>query len=110
MCLLAPNDNVRFFGIEFGFCGIMKLMKAKILRYNTIIRKEGIDFVAYVPTLGISDFGKTLDQAQINVKNAIECHIEGLAKTGFEIPNPDGTDYFIGQANVAAPKDFKFAY
>ena len=61
-------------------------MKTKVLRYNTVIRKEGKDFVAYVPTLGISDFGKTLDQAQKNVKKAIECHIEGLAKTGFEIP------------------------
>ena len=85
-------------------------MKAKILRYNTIIRKEGMDFVAYVPTLGISDFGKTLEQAQLNVKKAIQCHIEGLAKTGFEVPVPDGADYFIGQANVSAPKDLKFAY
>lgn len=85
-------------------------MKSKIFRYNTVIRKEGKDFVAYVPTLGISDFGKTLDQAQKNVKTAIEVHIEGLAKTGFEIPTPDDTDFYIGQANVNAPKNFKFAY
>ncbi|HTK03514.1 MAG TPA: type II toxin-antitoxin system HicB family antitoxin [Alphaproteobacteria bacterium] len=85
-------------------------MKSNILRYNTVIRKEGKDFVAYVPTLGISDFGKTIDEAQNNVKKAIQCHIEGLMKTDFEIPAPDNVDFYIGQANVIAPKDFKFAY
>lgn len=85
-------------------------MKTKVLRYNTVIRKEGKDYVAYVPTLGISDFGKTIDLAQKNVKKAIECHIEGLAKTGFEIPTPDSTDFYIGQANIDVPDNFKFAY
>ena len=40
-----------------------KGMKTTILKYNVIIKKEGKYFVAYAPTLGISDFGKTIDLA-----------------------------------------------
>jgi hypothetical protein len=35
-------------------------MKTNVLRYNVIIKKEGEEYVSYVPILGISDFGKTL--------------------------------------------------
>jgi predicted RNase H-like HicB family nuclease len=75
-------------------------MKKIILSYNVIIRKEDKDYIAYVPTLGISDFGKTLESAQKNVKDAIACHIEGLKKSSEEIPTPDSTNYFISQVSV----------
>lgn len=85
-------------------------MKTTVLRYNVVIRKEGKHFVAYVPTLGISDFAKTLDRAKQNVKNAIECHVEGLIKTRSEVPSPDTQDFYISQAEVSFPKVIKFAY
>ena len=75
-------------------------MKKTILSYNVIIKKEGKDFIAYVPTLGISDFGKTLELAQKNISDAIKCHIEGLKKANDEIPTPDSTNYFISQVSV----------
>lgn len=75
-------------------------MKKTILSYNVIIKKEGKDYVAYVPTLGISDFGKTLESAQKNIKNAISCHIEGLKKASEEIPAEDDTNYYISQVSV----------
>lgn len=56
-------------------------MKVNLLKYNVVIKKEGKDYIAHVPTLGISDFGKTIEEAQENTKNAIRCHIEGLLKT-----------------------------
>lgn len=56
-------------------------MRTTLLKYHVIIQKEGKDFIAYVPTLGISDFGKTVDRAKENVAKAIACHIEGLVKT-----------------------------
>lgn len=59
-----------------------------MLRYNVFIKKEGKYVVAYVPTLGISDFGKTIEEAQKNIKNAIAIHIEGLLKTKNEVPAP----------------------
>lgn len=75
-------------------------MKKTILSYNVIIKKEAKDYIAYVPTLGISDFGKTLESAQKNIKDAITCHIEGLKKASQEIPTPDSTNYFISQVSV----------
>ena len=85
-------------------------METKVLRYNVIIKKEGKDFVAYVPTLGISDFGKTVDDAKRHVKDEIECHIEGLVKTKSEVPFPDTQDFYISQTEVILPKAIKFAY
>lgn len=75
-------------------------MKKTILSYNVIIKKEDKDYIAYVPTLGISDFGKTLESAQKNIQNAIICHIEGLKKASEEIPSADSTNYFISQVSV----------
>lgn len=85
-------------------------MKTTVLRYNVMIKKEGKQFVAYVPTLGISDFGKTLDNAQKHIKQAILCHIKGLVKTGSEVPCPDTEDVYIGQTEVTIPKSIKLAF
>lgn len=85
-------------------------MKTTVLRYNVLIKKEGKYFIAYVPTLGISDFGKTVDQAKTHVKQAIECHIEGLVKTDSEIPAPDSQDFYISQTEITLHKGVKLAY
>lgn len=85
-------------------------MKTTILRYNVIIRKEGRNFIAYVPTLGISDFGNTLDSAKDHVHDAIACHIEGLVKTNTEVPAPDAEDFYISHAEVPITGAIKFAF
>lgn len=84
-------------------------MKSKVFKYNTVVRKEGKYFVAYVPALGISDFGKSLKEANANVKGAIECHLEGLAKTKSEIPAPDTKDFYISKAEVRIPQNVSFS-
>jgi len=85
-------------------------METTILRYNVIIRKEGKYFVAYVPTLGISDFGKTLELAKKHVQEAISCHINGLLKTKSEIPAPDTQEYYLSQTEITIPKAIKVAF
>lgn len=85
-------------------------MKTTVLRYNVLIKKEGKAFVAYVPTLGISDFGKTIDEAQKHVKGAIACHIEGLIKTHTEVPAPDNQEFYISQTEISLPKGVKLAF
>ena len=85
-------------------------MKATVLRYEVIFRKEGKHFVAQVPTLGISDFGGAIEDAKRNVEAAIECHIEGLIKTRTEVPPPDTEEYYISHAQVNIPYTVKFAY
>lgn len=84
-------------------------MKTTPFRYNVIIQKEGKDYVAYVPTLGISDFGKTVSQAKKNVAKAITCHIEGLVKTRTEVPAPDASEFYLSQTEVTVPGNFEFA-
>lgn len=85
-------------------------MKVNLLKYNVFIKKEGKFFIAQVPTLGISDFGKTIEEARENAKSAIECHIEGLLKTKTEVPEPDTQDYFFSQAEVDVPRGIQFAF
>ncbi|KKQ52731.1 MAG: hypothetical protein US72_C0005G0066 [Microgenomates group bacterium GW2011_GWC1_38_12] len=89
---------------------ILDTMKTNILKYNVIIKKEDKYFVAYVPTLGISDFGKSLEEAKKNVKAAITVHVEGLIKTKSEVPPPDNEDFYISQAEITINKNPKFAY
>ena len=84
-------------------------MKNTILHYNVITKKEGKDFIAYVPTLGISDFGKTLELSQKHVKAAITCHLEGLKKASEEIPAPDTFGYFMNQISIPFTGKFNFA-
>ena len=75
-----------------------------------MIKKEGRYYVAYVPTLGISDFGRSVDIARRNVEAAISVHIEGLIKTGNEIPGPDSSDFYISQSQVSVPANIKLAF
>lgn len=85
-------------------------MKTSILRYNVIIRKEARDYIAYVPSLGISDFGKTIEEAKRHVRDAIACHVEGLIKTNTEVPIADEEDYYISHAEIPVPATIKFAF
>jgi len=82
-------------------------MKTTALKYNVMIKKEGKYFVAYVPTLGISDFGRTVDDARKNVEAAISVHIEGLIKTDSEVPAQDSSDFYISQYQVNVPANLK---
>ena len=78
-------------------------MQTKILKYNVIITKENKHYIAYVPTLDLSDFGKSVEEARKNVTQAIECHLEGLQKTGSEIPAHDVEFPYVSQTEVIFP-------
>ena len=64
----------------------------KILNYRILVEKEkqgkNAVFVAHVPSLGISDFGKTIDEAVKNTEKAIKLYVETLKETGNNIPEP----------------------
>lgn len=85
-------------------------MKTTVLNYNVILQKEGKVFVAYVPTLGIADSGKTVEEARKHVQEAIECHVEGLIKTGDDVPQCDTMEVFVSQSQVKITSPFQFAY
>lgn len=72
---------------------LLSRMKTTILRYQVLIKKEGKHYVAYVPSLGISDFGKSVDEVRSHVQGVIKCHVEGLVKTGAVLS--DTKNYFF---------------
>lgn len=84
-------------------------MKTTLLRYNVIIRKEGKQYIADVPTLGISDFGQTLELAKRHIHDAITVHIEGLIKTGSPVPPPDTNEYYLSMTEVPVTGSIRFA-
>jgi predicted RNase H-like HicB family nuclease len=58
--------------------------------YLVLFEKAGDGSIwAKVPDLpGCYSFGETLDEAKIQIKEAIEFHIEGLKEEGLNVPDP----------------------
>jgi len=80
-------------------------MKKTVLNYTILIEKELQDdkkilYVAYSPTLGISDFGKSTDEASFNIEKAIEIYIKSLQELGEPISKPDSEEYFVTSAKI----------
>lgn len=58
-------------------------------KYLIIIETTETGFSAYSPDLpGCISTGKTVEETEHNMKEAIEFHIEGLRLEGYEIPIP----------------------
>ena len=76
----------------------------KVLNYRVIVEKEeqerSIVYVAYAPSLGISDFGKTIDEAVQHITDAIKLYLETLLEMERPVPNQDSDDYFITTSKV----------
>ena len=48
------------------------------LKFTTTYHKEGKWYVAYCPELGVTSQGKTLEEAQKNIREAIELYLEDV--------------------------------
>lgn len=56
-------------------------------RYTIVIEPDEGGFHAFVPTLpGCHSYGKTLDEARLNIKEAISLHLDCLREDGESIP------------------------
>lgn len=79
-------------------------METKALNYRIVIEKEkqnkGYLYVAYVPSLGISDFGKTIEEATANIEKAIKLYLETLVDLKKSIPAPDSEEYFVTSKKI----------
>ena len=61
----------------------------KIMRYAIVIEKAQGNYSAYVPDLpGCITTGKTIEEVEKNMKEAIAFHLEGLQEEGLPIPQP----------------------
>lgn len=61
--------------------------------YRVLLNKEPEGgFTAFVPTLpGCITYGETMDEAIVNVKEAIELYIESLVAHGETVPTEENT-------------------
>ncbi len=58
-------------------------------KYAVVIEKGENNLSAYVPDLpGCITTGKTVEEIERNIREAIELHLEGLAEDGALIPEP----------------------
>ena len=66
-------------------------------RFLIVVEQAGRNYSAYAPDLpGCVATGATRDEAEENMHDAIELHIEGLKEDGVPIPAPSSTaDYVV---------------
>jgi predicted RNase H-like HicB family nuclease len=59
------------------------------MRYAVVIEKAENNYSAYVPDLpGCVATGATVEEAESQIREAIEFHLEGLRQDGAPIPEP----------------------
>jgi len=59
------------------------------MRYAIVIEKAEGNYSAYVPDLpGCVATGATVEEAESQLREAIEFHLEGLREDGLPIPQP----------------------
>lgn len=89
-------------------------MEKNVLNYRIIIEKETYDdgsavYVAACPTLGISDYGDTIEAVLASIKDGIELAVESLAKEGEEIPVDHVEEQIITSAKIRIPSGVKIS-
>lgn len=59
------------------------------MRYAVVIEKAGENYSAYVPDLpGCVSTGRTVHEAERNIRDAIALHLEGIREDGQALPAP----------------------
>lgn len=61
-----------------------------MMRYGVVIEKANGNYSAYVPDLpGCVATGRTREEANANIREAVRFHIDGLREDGLPIPEPE---------------------
>jgi predicted RNase H-like HicB family nuclease len=67
-----------------------------MMRYAIVIENAGSNFSAYVPDLpGCVATGATVAEAEREIREAIELHIEGMREDGDPIPPPSSSVQYV---------------
>ena len=89
-------------------------METKVLNYRVIIEPEKMGrktvFNAFCPTLGVADFGNSVEEAFGRIQKLIKFHVESLVADKQPVPLPDTEREFISIARVRVevPKNIAF--
>lgn len=80
-------------------------MQKQILNYRIIIEPEKmgkkIAYNAYCPTLGLADYGYSVDETIKNIKSLIKFHIENLIADSQEVPTENTEEELITSTRVS---------
>ncbi|MDP1743924.1 MAG: type II toxin-antitoxin system HicB family antitoxin [Candidatus Amesbacteria bacterium] len=90
-------------------------MDIKVLDYRIIIEPEkykdgGIVYVAHCPTLGISDYGDSVEEVMLSIKDGIQLAVESLVAEKLEVPRDEVQDQIITTARVNFPMGLNMAF
>ena len=65
-------------------------------KYLIIIEKTSTGFSAYSPDVpGCGSTGKTKEEVERNIQEAIEFHLEGMRLEGYDIPEPSSYSSYV---------------
>jgi predicted RNase H-like HicB family nuclease len=65
-------------------------------RYLIVIQQTGSGYSTYSPDLsGCVSTGKSRDEVEKNMREAIQFHIDGLRKAGFPVPEPQASSSYV---------------
>ena len=66
------------------------------MRYAIVIENAGPNYSAYVPDLpGCVATGATIEEAEREIREAIEFHLEGMREDGIPIPAPSSAVKYV---------------
>jgi predicted RNase H-like HicB family nuclease len=66
------------------------------MRYAVVIERAGDNYSAYVPDLpGCVAVGATLDEIELQIREAIEFHLDGMKQDGLAIPLPSSRVEYV---------------
>jgi predicted RNase H-like HicB family nuclease len=74
-----------------------------MFRYLIVVEKAGPNYSAYVPDLpGCVATGSTREEAEANIRGAIEMHVNGLIEDHERVPKPQASANYI---EINSPAD-----
>lgn len=66
------------------------------MKYLIVIEKSETGYSAYSPDLpGCAATGATPEETERNMQEAIQFHLDGLRKEGFQIPEPTSRSSYV---------------
>ena len=66
------------------------------MRYAIVIEKAENNYAAYVPDLlGCVATGKTIEETEQQIREAIEIHLRGMREDGLPIPEPSSQVEYV---------------
>jgi len=65
-------------------------------RFLIVIEQTNGGYSTYSPDLpGCVSTGKSRDEVEKNMREAIEFHIDGLREEGFPVPEPQASSFYV---------------